>query len=172
MRENDEPPRTGVSVGLDSNVLLAVLLPNPGGVTTADVIACRAILVAVEQGAIHAVTSALALAEVTYALGRDGVSARRRRDLELYLTQALRDHLSFIPVDEALAIEAAEHRLANYHRQRSPISYADSLYVVTAWSAGAKHVATTDGPLLALKDRRIVPPNELVAILGLGPHST
>jgi predicted nucleic acid-binding protein len=114
-----------------------------------------------EQGRLRGVTSAIALAEVTYVLGRDGHSSDARRDTMAYLTAELAGGLSIRPVTSELAVAAAEFRLLNYHRERAPISYADALFAVTAWDSGADHLVTFDAPLLTTGDARIVPPSAL-----------
>ena len=148
-------------VGLDACVFLAVLLPRPGGVAAAEVAAARYALTALEEGRVLGITSALALAEVDYALGRDGITVERRQQVRVYLTQVLRTQLAVEPVDAEIAFAAADHRLAHYHRERSPISYADSIYVATARRSGAAQLLTTDTALLALQDPTIAPPSAL-----------
>lgn len=147
-------------IGIDPCVFLALHVPGPG-VRPAEADACRRLVEALEQGRVTAVSSAFAVAEVMYALGREGQGAERRRLVRAWLTEALRDQLELVPVSPDLANAAAEFRLTHYHRQRAPISYADALYVVTARESGASPLVTLDGPLLALNDSEIVPPSAL-----------
>lgn len=100
--------------------------------------------------------SSLGLAETLYALGREGATLEERRAAEAYLQRVL----TIVPVDATIASAAAEHRLTHYHRDRSPISYADSVAAVVAQQAGVPLI-TVDAPLLALRDPRIIRPSQL-----------
>ena len=148
-------------VGVDPCILLAVLLPRSGTVSADERRASSDLVDALERRRLRGVTSTVAVAEVTYALGRERFSSNDRRDALTYLTEVLGQLLSFQPVTTELALAAAEFRLVHYHRDRAPISYADALYAVTAWEAGASQLVTVDGPLLALGDPRIVLPSAL-----------
>jgi predicted nucleic acid-binding protein len=110
---------------------------------------------------VRCVTSAMALAEITYVAGREGLDFDERSQFFTYLTVELAGALEFQDVTPELAAAAAEFRLLHYHRDRAPISYADAIYAVTAWDAGADRLVTFDAPLLALGDQRIVPPSAL-----------
>lgn len=72
----------------------------------------------------------------------------------------LSSRVTLVPIDSAIAIAAAEHRLAHYHRDRCPISYADSVAVIVAQQADAPLI-TVDTPLLSLGDTRILRPSQL-----------
>jgi predicted nucleic acid-binding protein len=148
-------------VGLDPCVLLAHVLPRAGTIPPAERRASSSLVDALERGRLRCVTSTMALAETTYVAGRERIPFEARRDLLSYLTFDLSASLTFVPVTQELAVAAAEFRLLHYHRDRAPISYADALFAVTAWDAGANRLVTFDAPLLALGDPRIVPPSGL-----------
>ena len=135
-------------------------MPSAGTVDPSELRAARVAIDAIDGGQLHGLLSALGLAETLYALGRERVALETRRAIEWQLTQGLFGRLTIVAVDTALATAAAAHRLAHYHRERSPISYADSVSVVMAERAGVQ-LLTVDAPLLALGDSRIMPPSQL-----------
>ena len=126
-----------------------------------ELVACQRLVALLEAGRLRCVMSAMALAEITYVLGRERASAHRRAQLASYLSRDLSDRLTVVPVTSDLATAAAEFRLTHNHRERAPISHADALYVVTARENGASGLVTVDGPLLALGDPQIVRPTAL-----------
>jgi predicted nucleic acid-binding protein len=78
---------------------------------------------------------------------------KRRYDLESERTRPvieglLAKNLTLLPLGPAQAWRAGEIRAAHYHRSRCPISLADAVLVASAPVGG--HIASSDGPLLAV----------------------
>jgi predicted nucleic acid-binding protein len=78
---------------------------------------------------------------------------KRRYGLEIEQTRPvieglLEKNLLLLPMGPLQAWRAGEVRAAHYHRSRCPISLADAVLVASAPVGG--HIASSDGPLLAV----------------------
>lgn len=134
---------------LDSNVFLAVIIPEATSAPRDDIRGAERLLRALQKGEIAAVTSVMALAEIRWVFEREekpGFDIARAT-----LEDGLAEHLTVLPVDADLAVRSAIHR-RRYYSKSNPFSYNDGIFLATALRASASTLVTTDPHLLHVSE--------------------
>jgi predicted nucleic acid-binding protein len=131
---------------LDSNVFLAVIVPDATRASREDVRGAERLLESLKKGEIAAVTSVMALAEIRWVFDREQKSGfdMARAALE----QGFAGQLDILPVDADLAVASAVYR-RRYYSKTNSFSYNDGIILATAIRGGAGGLVTTDPHLLA-----------------------
>ncbi len=139
------PTGTRPILCLDSNVFLAVIVPEVTKAPQEDIRGSERALRALETGEISAVTSVMALAEIRWVFAREG---RPGFDVaRATLEGGFHNHLTILPVDGDLAVASAVYR-RRYYSKANPFSYNDGLFLATGVRTGATALLTTDPHLL------------------------
>jgi len=134
---------------LDSNVFLAVIIPEATRAPRDDIRGAERLLRALQKGEIAAVTSVMALAEIRWVFEREekpGFDIARAT-----LEDGFAEHLTVLSVDADLAVRSAIHR-RRYYSKSNPFSYNDGIFLATALRAGATTLVTTDPHLLHVSE--------------------
>ncbi len=154
-----------ILLALDSNVFLAVLLPDETKASPENVRGAERVLRALAPGAVHAVTTAMSLAEMRWAFARSG----RGDYMQAYhtLVTGLQDCLEVVPVSAALAFECGALR-ARYYARTNDLSYVDALHLATALEWGADVLISTDPHLLGNTDVPVMQPKDFPATGDVG----
>jgi predicted nucleic acid-binding protein len=66
--------------------------------------------------------------------------------MEEITTPLVGERMTFVPISEEIARNAADIRARRYHRVRAPISLADCILLAATGRSDA--IATADGPLI------------------------
>ena len=158
------PTGTRLRLCLDSNVFLAVIVPEATKAAREDTRGAERVLRALERGEIAAVTSVMALAEIRWVFARErkpGFDVARAA-----LEGGFRDHLVILPVDADLAVASAGYR-RQYYSKTNPFSYNDGIFLATGIRAGATALLTTDPHLLHVVEMAVRRPSDFPA--GIHP---
>lgn len=126
-----------MSVLLDAFALIALLAEEPA----ADEV--EALL---RRG--EAAITAVNLAEALDVLQR--VQGIPRERLEAITTPLVGERMTFVPISEQIARDAADIRARRYHRARAPISLADC--ILLAATGASDTLATADAPLIRVAE--------------------
>ena len=143
------PSGTRPRLCLDSNVFLAVIVPEVTRAPRDDIRGAERLLRALQKGEIVAFTSVMALAEIRWVFEREkkpGFEIARAT-----LEDGFADHLTILPVDADLAVMSAIHR-RRYYSRKSPFSYNDGIFLATALRTGTSALVTTDPHLLHVSE--------------------
>jgi predicted nucleic acid-binding protein len=150
------PTGTRPKLCLDSNVFLAVILPEVTRAPPDDIRGAERLLRALQKGEVVAHTSVMALAEIRWVFEREekpGFDIARAT-----LEDGFAGHLTILPVDADLAVRSAIHR-RRYYSRSNPFSYNDGIFLATALRAGASALVTTDPHLLHVSEISAIPPS-------------
>lgn len=142
---------------LDSNVFLAVILPEATRAPKEEIQGAVEILEALKAGTIVAVTSVMTLAEICWVFNREekpGFDIARAT-----LESGFDGRLTLLPVDSDLAVAAARFR-SRYYSKTNPFSYNDGIILATALRAQAQGLITTDRHLLSVSEVAAFRPSE------------
>jgi predicted nucleic acid-binding protein len=156
------PSATRPTLCLDSNVFLAVIVPEATKASQEDVRGAERTLRALERGEISAVTSVMALAEMRWVFAREqkpGFDVARAT-----LEGGFHGHLTILPVDADLAVASATYR-RRYYSKASPFSYNDGIFLATGIRARATALLTTDTHLLHVAEMAAHRPTDFPARL-------
>jgi predicted nucleic acid-binding protein len=156
------PIGTRLRLCLDSNVFLAVLLPEATKASQDDIRGAERVVRALERGEISVVTSVMALAEIRWVFAREdkpGFDVARAT-----LEGGFHNHLTILPVDGDLAVASAVHR-RRYYSKANPFSYNDGIFLATGIRAGATALLTTDPHLLQVVEIPAHRPANFPAVL-------
>jgi len=148
---------------LDSNVFLAVIVPDATRASREDIRGAERILESLKRGEIAAVTSVMALAEIRWVFDREqktGFDMARAA-----LEQGFARQLDILPVDADLAVASAVYR-RRYYSKTEPFSYNDGIILATAIQSGAGGLVTTDPHLLGVTEIPTFRPSSFPAKLG------
>jgi len=151
-------------VCLDSNVFLAVMVPEATKAPADDIRGAERLLRAIERGAITAVTSVMVLAEVRWVFAREqkpGFDVARAT-----LESGFGDHLEILVVDGDIAVASAGYR-RQYYSKASPFSDNDGIFLATGVRAAARALFTTDPHLLQITEITALRPREFPARLSV-----
>ena len=143
------PTGTRPRLCLDSNVFLAVIVPEVTRAPRDDIRGAERLLRALQKGEIVAFTSVMALAEIRWVFEREkkpGFDIARAT-----LEDGFADHLTILPVDADLAVMSAIHR-RRYYSRKNPFSYNDGIFLATALRTGTSALVTTDPHLLHVSE--------------------
>ncbi len=135
-------------IGLDSNVFLCLLLPEATKTDQENVRGSRRILRSIGK-VNRGVTSALVLAEIAWAFLREDKSGPEFEAAKSVITGI--EGLEIESVTPDLAWSAGRLRAKYYSRER-PISYQDSIYIVTSIERGAEVLYSSDKHLLGVEE--------------------
>lgn len=143
------PTGTRPVLCLDSNVFLAVIVPEVTKAPREDIRGSERALRALETGEISAVTSVMALAEIRWVFAREdkpGFDVARAT-----LEGGFHGHLTILPVDADLAVASAAHR-RRYYSKANSFSYNDGIFLATGIRTGATALLSTDPHLLRVAE--------------------
>lgn len=147
---------------LDSNIFLAVMLPEATKAPKEEIQGAASVLQALEAGRISAVTSVMALAEIRWVFSReerDGFDIAKAT-----LEGGFEDRLTLLTVDADIAVASARFR-SRYYSRTNPFSYNDGIFLATALRARAWALITTDRHLLSVSEIRAIRPSQFTAKL-------
>lgn len=143
------PTGTRPTLCLDSNVFLAVIVPEVTKAPRNDIRGAERLLRALQRGEIAAVTSVMALAEIRWVFAREqkpGFEIARAT-----LEDGFAEHLTILRVDADLAINSATFRRRYYSKSNS-FSYNDGIFLATAVRGSVDALVTTDPHLLNVSE--------------------
>jgi predicted nucleic acid-binding protein len=126
-----------VSVLLDAYALIALLAEEP---------AADEVETLLRRG--ETAITAVNLAEALDVLQR--VQRIPRERLEALTVPLVGERMTFIPISERIARDAADIRARRYHRTRAPISLADCILLAAAKQSDT--LATADRPLIRVAE--------------------
>ena len=141
---------------LDSNVFLAVIVPDATRASREDARGAERLLESLKKGEIAAVTSVMALAEIRWVFDREQKSGFDMA--RAALVQGFAGKLDILPVDADLAVASAVYR-RRYYSKTNPFSYNDGIILATAMRGGANGLVTTDPHLLSVTEIRTFRPS-------------
>ena len=158
------PAATRPKLCLDSNVFIAVMLPETTKASQDDIRGADRLLGSLHKGEVTAITSVMALAEVRWVFDREqkpGFDIARAT-----LESGFAGHLSILQVDTDLAVASAIYR-RRYYSRSNPFSYNDGIFLATAVRGGAAALVTTDPHLLGASEVPAYRPRAFPAELRL-----
>lgn len=129
---------------LDAAALLAFLRKEPGG---------PAVAAEFRTPDRTMQLSTVNLGEVVYRLLQEGYD---EATIDQRVEELVAIGLALVPLDRAMAVRAGVLRDRHYHRDRSPISYADCVALATCLRTGSE-LATSDAHLIAAARAENVP---------------
>ena len=156
------PAATRPKLCLDSNVFIAVMLPETTKASQDDIRGADRLLRSLHKGEVTAITSVMALAEVRWVFDREqkpGFDIARAT-----LETGFSGHLSILQVDTDLAVASAIYR-RRYYSKSNPFSYNDGIFLATAVRDGATALVTTDPHLLGASEVPVYRPSGFPAEL-------
>ena len=135
--------------GIDSNVFLAVTIPESTRAGKKEVEGSERLLSALHDGRIRGVTSSIVFAELRWVFDRE-----RKGGFPIVqapLQETLRGKLQIVDVDPHLAMLGADYRY-RYYSRTNQFSYHDGLILATAVIHQASVLVSTDPHLLKVTE--------------------
>jgi predicted nucleic acid-binding protein len=140
---------------LDANVFLAVLIPEATRAPKEEIAGAERVLSAIEEGRLHAVSTAILLGEIRYVYLRED---KPGFEISSAAIQA-EANLQIVTITVPLAIHAAELR-RKYYSRKNAFSYNDGLYLATGLAERADLLITTDPHLLSITELKALSPSQ------------
>lgn len=144
---NGEPEQA--LYGIDSNVFLAVTIPESTRAGKKEVEGSERVLSALHDGRIRGVTSSIVFAELRWLFTRERKGGFPI--VQATLQETLRGKLRIVDVDPHLAMLCADYRY-RYYSRTNQFSYHDGLILATAVVYRASVLVSTDPHLLKVTE--------------------